>query len=758
MPIGTIKFRPGISTQLTVMENEGGWSDGSLIRFNGEQPEKVGGWEKYYAFSLNTEVRRLKEFLDLNGTIYLGVGGDDILAAITGSTLSDITPQTVTYSIPPDIETTSGSAVVSVSDSNIGSVTSYDYIYFNTPISVGGLILDGAYPVLQSTGTGTYEITADANASATVSTTTITGATQANPCVITSTSHGRSNGDLVYIDGISGMTELNGGIYTVANAAADSFELSGINSTGYTAYSTGGSVYGGIVPQFTTVSGSEIVTVTLPGHGASIGGKLSLAKTVTVGGLTLSGTYDVLTVPGSSTFTISAASQASSTATALMNSGEAELKYFITLGPSPAGVGYGIGTYGTGGYGTGVVPAAQTGTPITATNWSLSSWDQTLVACPENGALYAWSPSGGYATARVLGTNDAPIFNRGCFIAQPANILVVYGSTSKRSSTSIGFYQDPLLIRWSDQDNYEDWSLDTTDQVGSVRLPRGSEIIAGIQGPSQGIIWTDIGVWSMQYVGQPLVFLFNEIAHGCGLIAKHAQAVLSETVYWMGHRNFFVLGQGGVRTVPCSVWDAVFQDVDMNAHSKCWAWPVSAFSEVWFFYPSLQDGTGECSRYAKMKIMENGQVVWDKGVLARSAGIDQSIIDYPLAATSDGVIYQHESGTDGDGAPINAWIESGEVLLNDGTNCLFVDQIRPDMHYGLYGQSEAANMSITLTATNDLTGESMSSGALAYTTSTTYLTPRIRGHRVKVRIESNDTGSFWRMGRMRYRASQDGRI
>jgi len=757
MPMGTIKFRPGINTQMTPALNEGGWSDSSLIRFHEGEPEKIGGWDKYYPFSLATSIRHMKEFQSTTAVTYLGLGGDDVLGVISGGVFSDITPQIVAYDLPPDIETTSGSAVVNITDSNVGSVTDYDFIYFNTPISVGGLILEGTYRVLQSTGTGTYQITAAQNATATVSTVSITGATQANPCEITATSHGRSNGDLVYIDGVSGMTELNGGIYTVANASANTFELSGVNSTGYTAYSTGGSVYGGIVPQFTTSSGSEIVTVVFPGHGLSVGNSISFDVSTSVGGVTISGTYEVLTVPGSGTLTISASAAASSSATSAMNSGEAEIKYYVTLGPNPPGAGYGIGAYGSGNYGTGVIPSAQTGNKITATDWSLDSWQQTLIACPEDGALYAWSPTAGLVTARLLGGSDAPLYNKGCFIAQPANILVAYGSTTRSSTTSIGVRQDPLLIRWSDQDNYEDWSLDTTDQVGSVRLPRGSEIRGGIQGPNQALIWTDVAVWSMQYVGQPLVFTFNEIATNCGLIGRHAQAILGTTVYWMGHRNFFALGPGGVQPLPCTVWDSVFQDLDTSAQSKCWAWGVSSFNEVWFFYPSLDDGTGECSRYVKMTLQGNA-IVWDKGVLSRSSGIGQSIIDYPLATAPGGIVYRHESGVDADGQPINAWVQSGEVLLNDGTDCLFVDQIRPDMRYGLYGQPELANMAITVTATNDFTGASMSSGAMPYTTDTNYLSPRVRGHRVSIKIESNDVSSWWRMGRMRYRAAPDGRV
>lgn len=755
MPNVPIKLNPGINTQATALLNEGGWSDSNLTRFVDGQPQKLGGWEDYLGFSVGSAVRRLKAWRDINATDHLAVGAASTLGVVTSGVLADITPQTLDSDIAPDIETTSASTTVTITDPNVSNVTTYDTVFFQTPVTVGGLLLVGAYPITLVTGSTTYEITTAAAASATVATIAITGATQANPCVISATSHGRSNGDLVYIDDVVGMTELNGNIYEVANANANDFELDGIDSSAYTAYSSGGNVYGGIVPQFTTSSGSSIVTVTIVGHGMSVGNQVTFPGSTSVGGVAVSGSYTVLSVTSVDAFTISTSTAAASAATVSMNSGEAALTYYIALGPAPAGAGYGIGTYGTGGYGTGVVPTAQTGAGVAPDDWSLDNWSQTLVACPRNGGLYVWDPDGGFETARLISGSDAPIYNTGCFISQPANILVAYGSTTLSTSASIGVSQDPLLVRWSDQDNYEDWSIDTTDQVGSVRLPRGSRIVGGIQGPNQGLLWTDTSIWSMQYTGQPLVFAFNEIASGCGLIAKHAQAVLKSVVYWMEDGDFFRLSGNGVQSIPCTVWDAVFQDLDKTAVDKCWAWANSVFDEVWFFYPSLQDGTGECSRYAKLHTPTG---FWDKGIMARSAGIDNGVLGYPLAGTSTGTIYQHEKTMDADGQAMNAYVESGEVLLSEGDACMFIDQILPDMRYGFYGDSEDANLAVTVTATNDLNGETMSSGPLAYTASTKYLGLRVRGHRVKVRIESSDTGSWWRVGRMRVRTAPDGSV
>lgn len=680
MPIAPIKLRPGINTIFTRTLNEGGWSDSQLIRFVGGLPQKVGGWTKFWPFSIGSAIRALYDWQDFDMIERLAVGSLSTLGIITNGTLSDVTPQTLISDFSPDFDTTSGSKTVTIDDPNISTVTTYDSVYFNTPVSVGGIVLAGLFPITLVTGATAFQIEAP-----TAATSTVTG--------------------------------------------------------------------GGVVPKFTTVAGETSVTVDLPDHGRTPRDRVTFDLPTVVGGVTIVGTYDIITVPSSSTFTITASSTASSSASAFMNGGNAQLLYYISLGPPPIGAGYGLGTYGTGTYGLGVATPEQTGSPISTTNWTLDTWGQTLLACPRNGAIYFWDPDGGFSTASPITSLGAPIHNTGMFVAQPAQILVAYGSTTRDVGTSIGTFQDPLLIRWTDQDDYFDWTVDTINQAGSARIPRGSRIVGGLQGPNQALIWTDVGVWSMQYVGSTLVFTFNEIGTGCGLIAQHACAILQERVFWMGYNNFYTIGSGGVQTIECSVWDDVFQDLDTANQDKCWAWPVANFSEVWFFYPSITDGTGEPTRYVKMNL----QGFWDKGQLPRTAGIDVTVFGYPMAGTSTGIIYQHEDGNDGDGAPIAAYVETSDVMISEGDNCMFVDQVRPDMKYHQVASPTSASLAITITAQNDLTGEVMSSGALPYSQASTYLTTRVRGHRLRARIASSDSGSWWRCGLMRYRGAPNGR-
>ena len=683
MPLNSVRLRPGIAAEYTPTLNEGGYSSSNLIRWKDGLVQKLGGWVKFFAFSVGSAIQNLHAWQDLNGTNHLAVGATSTLSVITGGASETITPQILTSNIAPNFTTTLGSPIVTIVDANISTVTTFDSIYFNTPLTIGGITLAGTYPISLVTGVTSYQITASSNA-------------------------------------------------TSAVASA------------------------GTIVSFTTVNGSPTVTVNITAHTLIVDGFVTFPIDTTVGGIVIGGTYQIITVPGVNSVTITASNAATSAATVTMNGGLAQILYYINLGPSAPGVGYGLGGYGDGGYGAGTLPAQQTGTPITSTDWSIDNWGQTLIASPENGGLYAWDPNGGFANAQLVSTQNAPLFSTGMFVAMPARILVAYGTTTFQVPGSLGVYQDPLLIRWSDQDNYTNWSIDTTNQVGSIRLPRGSAIIGAMQAPNQGLIWTDLAVWTMQYTGQPLVFGVNEVGTGCGLIAKHARCILRGTVYWMSLQNFYVMGGGAPTILNCSVWDVVFQDLDTTNAYKCWAWANSLFSEVWFFYPSLQDGAGICTRYVKVNVGENPPA-WDYGVMSRSAGIDQTVLGSSIAGTSTGLIYQHDKTNDADGSPMNPYVESGYFMISDGSFAAFVDQWFPDMKWGVFGGSQTASVQVTFTTLNDDSGTTVIKGPYTMTQATNYITTRFRGHRTKIRVESNDIGSFWRMGRNRYRVAQDGK-
>lgn len=586
-----------------------------------------------------------------------------------------------------------------------------------------------------------------------VSVTTVSG----SPIVtITDTGSNISSSDSVYIQtqiSVGGLILF--GTYQCIYQSANAYQILSIDALGAPLPATSSVTNGGAVPVFATSSGSSFVTVTLNNHGYLIGDTFPVLISTSVGGLTISGNYIVYSVTDANNFVIKVANTASSTATVSLNGGNARYEYFITPGALPTSLNYAASgfTYGSGLYGIGEVsPSGNQGTPISATDWTLDNWGDYLIACPLNGPIYQWDPVYNIPTASVI--PQAPVTNSGIFVAMPQRQIIALGST-------FNGIQDPLLIRWSDVDDFSSWIATVTNQAGSYRIPKGSRIIGGIQGPQQGLIWTDLAVWAMQYSGPPYVYQFSEIGTGCGLIAQKAAASLNGVVYWMGQSQFFMYGPNGVQIVTCPIWDVIFQDLDTTNLQKIRVAPNSNFGEIAWYYPTKSNG-GEINAYVKYNV---GLNQWDFGSLDRTAWINQSIFGPPIGAGTNTYIYQHETSTDADGQPLSASFQTGYFVISEGEWKVFVDQIWPDFKWGYYGGSQNANIFITFYIA-DYPGSGVSSsqggvrtyGPYTMSQATTFLTPRFRGRLLSIKIESNDIGSFWRIGALRYRFEQDGKF
>jgi hypothetical protein len=688
-----VKLRPGVTVTDTPALNEAGVSQSQLIRYMpdpilGGVIQKTGGWIRFYASTTTAIVRALWAWEDTNavthlaeGTQQIGSTGSSQLGVITNGVLQDITPRASSDDVTQAASTTLGSSIVTITDATATGITSYDTVYIETHMSVGGLVLFGLYPTTLTSNT-TYQITA----------TDILG----NPLAATSTTT----------------------TTTVAN--------------------------------FTTVSGSSVVTVTLNNHGYTIGSTYPVLVSTTVGGITLYGNYIVNSVIDANNFTINGTQVASASTSGFINGGLAYYVYSYGVGAIPAGTGYGIGGYGSGGYGTGTAITPSTGAAILANDWTLDNWGEVLLAVPINGTLfqpiYQWDPLSGAPTATII--PQAPPLNDGMFVAMPQRQIIAWGST-------VTGIQDPLLVRWCDVNNYGVWIGTVTNQAGSYRVPKGSKIVGGIQGPQQSLIWTDLGVWAMQYTGPPYIYSFNEIGFGCGLISRKAAASVNGIVYWMGPSQFYQLSGNGVETLPCSVWDVIFQNLDSANASKIRVAVNSRFGEIAWFYPSLSGG-GEVDSYVKLNYLIQQ---WDYGSLARSAWIDQSVLGPPIGADPNSrYIYQHETSTDADGQPLLASFQTGYYAMDEADLKTFVDQVWPDMRFGYYNGSQNATVNLTFYVADYAGQTPITFGPYPMTQATTFITPRFRGRLVSIGFASSDTGSFWRTGNLRYRYSADGKF
>ena len=489
-----------------------------------------------------------------------------------------------------------------------------------------------------------------------------------------------------------------------------------------------------VLPTFTTI-GVNTVEVTLTNHGYSVGNTFPVLVPTPIGasGITLYGNYIIQSITNANSFTILVPGAAFSINTATLNGGTAIFIY-NGKGASP--------------------PSAL---PIATADWTLDNFGQDLIACPTTSTaaplgvpipyqpIYGWTPVG-QLTAAVI--PQAPPLNDGVFVAMPQRQLVAWGSTQ----TGI---QDPLLINWSDVNNPFQWIALVTNQAGSYRIPKGSRIVGCVQGPQQALVWTDIDVWSMQYIGPPYVYSFNEIGTGCGLIARKAAAAVNGIYYWMGPSQFYTLGGGGVLPLPCPVWDVVFQNLNQANLSKIRVAVNSRFGEIQWFYPSA-NGTGEVDSYVKYNVYMNE---WDYGSLGRAAWVDQSVLGPPIGADPASLyLYQHETSNDADGVAMLPFLQTGYFTIAEGDFKTFIDLIWPDMKWGFFDAAQTATVQITFLVADYPGDTPQTFGPYSVTQATKYFNTRLRGRLVAIRISSSDLGSFWRIGALRYRFSQDGKF
>ena len=543
------------------------------------------------------------------------------------------------------------------------------------------------------------------------------------------------------------------GLYPCVGTGTATYSINAFDVFGDPTNATSSVTSGGIVPEFDTTSGSAIVDVTLPNHGVFVGDTFPILISVTLGGITLYGNYTVLSVTDANEFSIRASQSATSTANAFMNGGEAQLLYYNNIGPLPSNAGYGAGGgYGFGGYGAGSPPPpASAGTPITAVDWSLDNWGEIFISNPLGNGIFQWSPSLNDPVASIIAA--APPANNGMFVAMPQRQIIAYGSTF----TGI---IDPLLIRWCDVDNYDSWYATVSNQAGSYRIPKGSRIVQGIQGPQQGLIWTDLGLFAMQYAGPPYVYQFNELGTGCGLIGRKAAGSMNNIVYWMGQSQFYRLSSNGVEPIQCPIWDVIFQDLDTDNLEKIRFGANSRFGELRWEYPSKSNG-GEISHYVKYNVLLDK---WDYGkntvanpYVARTAWINESVLGPPIGAGEDRYIYQHELSSDAGGQAMVSSFKSGYFVMNEADLKMFVDQVWPDMKWGYYGGVQNANVRITFSVA-DYPGDTPIDYTFTMTNAKKFITPRFRGRLVAIGLESDDFGTWWRIGNIRYRFQQDGKF
>src|SRR5215467_36125 len=458
MPFGEIRLIPGVNVERTPTLNQASISQAQLIRFKDGLAQKYGGWQRFFPFALSGKPRDLHAWEDLNLTTHLAVGSTTQLNVITSGSLKDITPQTFTSDFAPALQVTAGSTTITITDPNISNVTVFDSVLFNTPISVGGIILSGLYAITQINGTTQYQIeggtvgAANTNTLVTNNTTAAGNNTLHFASVPSWVGTGYQIVDLTTPSSIPANT-------IVQSKTVNTIVMSN-NATG-AGVGNGDSIVFTSLPGFITTLGNSSVQVFLVNHGLTVGvgpaHQVNFPIATTGSGVTISGTYTIATLVDANDFTITLPNQATATNSSgfFMNGGLCEIVYYINIGPPPSGSGYGVGSYGAGGYGTGAASSTnQTGTEITASDWTQDNWGEILLSCPAGGGIYQYDPTGGFTNAGLVST--APPLNGGIFVSMALQILFAWGSTQ---TLGIGIQQDPMLVKWSDQSDFTNFAV-----------------------------------------------------------------------------------------------------------------------------------------------------------------------------------------------------------------------------------------------------------------------------------------------------------
>lgn len=393
---------------------------------------------------------------------------------------------------------------------------------------------------------------------------------------------------------------------------------------------------------------------------------------------------------------------------------------------SIGGTGYGVGSYGEGAYG---VPTTSDFRPRV---WSLSNWGEYLLANPSRETLFEWTGDVSTPAAAVV---NAPAEVGSHFVS--AERLVVCCGATEYGGTEF----NPMLLRWSDQENNTVWAPTASNQAGFLPLSHGGRIVRGIPSRQTNLVFTDTALYGLRYLGDPLLVFGQELlGQGCGLIGSNAVTEKDGSAYWLSNSGEFYQYTGGrAEPLQCPVKRYVLDNLDWLQAEKIYASFNGGNSEVWWFYPDTRDGD-ECSRYVIYNYIEG---TWSVGSFERSAWIDAGVMENPFAAGVDGYLYYHERGQSADGGPIVAYVESAPSDVGDGDQLLAVLRVVPDF------EDLSGGVDLSFLCRPWPVGAETVHGPYAVLPTTEKIDLRMTARQIALRIDSASAPSFWRLGAMR---------
>ena len=708
MPLTKLQFRPGIVRDQTAYTNEGGWRDGDLVRFRLGFPETIGGWQQYSPNTFDGSCRSLHNWVTLVGDNLLGVGTHKKFYIEEGTVFNDITPLRATAVLNGPFSATAGSTTITVTDVNHGCVQG-DFVTFSGATSLGGLVttsvLNQQYEISNIVSPDIYQfnVLIPANSSDVGN----GGATVTAEYQIS-----------IGLDTQVGGTGWGAGPWPLPNTTT-------------------------LTNPFTTTNGSTTVTVAHNSHGLVTGDTVYFSGATSVGGV--AAVYF--------TFTMSITFVDPNTYTVTV-------PFAATSGATGGGVVTAYTQRSNRGWGTG---AAQT-TVTTLRIWSQDNYGEDLVFAVRNGGIYYWDQNTGLNSRGVtldsLSTDPTcPTIATQVLVSDRDRHVVAFGADNGDG------IQDPMLVRWSSQEDPFTWTAQPDNTAGDLRLGNGSYIVRAVETKRAILVFTDNSIYSMQFVGPPYTFGIDQVASNVPIAGYNSVVAIDDAVFWMG-KDSFNMFTGQVVTMQCPIEEYIFEDLNMSQSDKIFACVNNAFNEVMWFYPSAN--SEDCDRYVTYNYVEQ---VWTYGTLGRTAWIDRGLRSYPMAANNaDHRLYNHELGyNDGSvnpAAPLLSYIESSPVDIAEGDQYMLVRRIIPDLNIRTQGsQGTGKTVDMTLKA-QDYPGQNyadttvspivkIASTPIGQYTNQAFV--RLRGRSVVLRVGSAQTDMGWRLGSPRIDIRPDGR-
>mgnify|MGYP003630437969 FL=1 len=704
MPLQKLQFRPGINRETTSYTNEGGWFDMDKVRFRFGYPEKIGGWIKSSNNAFLGTCRALHPWVALDGTNYLGAGTHLKYYISEGGQYYDITPIRLTTGAG-DVAFATGAdtldGIVAPADESIVLTSSSGF-----PAS--GLIKIGSeeitYAAIASnTLTGCTRGQNGTTAAQHADNAAVTCAT----ITVTDSNHGALDNDFVTFSGAATL----GGVITAA-VLNQEYEITSIVSDD--AYQIEARIVS-TIPSITTTGG---LNQTFVFANASDSGN---------GGGSIVGAYQI-------------------------NTG---------LDTTISGNGWGAGNWGRGTWNSNADLSAS---GQTLRIWSHDNFGEDLLINVRDGGLFYWDKSNAsgvngrsVSLSSLAGASKVPTVAKQVMVSDKDRHVIAFGCDPETDEGN----QDPLLIRFSDQENLTEWQSLATNTAGDLRIGSGSKIITAIETRQQILVFTDVSLHAMQFLGPPFTFGISSISEGLTIAGPLAAIAVEDNVFWMGAQEFYTFG-GRVQRLPCSVRDYVFTNINDDQMEKVTASVNSAFAEVTWFYPSAS--SSENDSYVTYNYE---QKIWYYGTLGRTVWLDRGVNADPIAAGTDHYLYLHEIGfDDGSTEPataISAYIESSQMDLGEGEQFAFMRRLIPDMTFR-DSTADSPSATMTLKVRNFPGGNYLdsNSNSVAKTASipveqfTEQVFVRLRGRSFAFRIESGDTGVAWRLGSPRVDIRPDG--